>query len=366
MSTSPNIVLRLITKDANTTFRFVITPQTTNLGEYVAATLASIASDVESAEILRSLNEQPYDANIANQNLKFVRGQSNAALAGDVWRKLSANPNGLMAYLDKALELNGFGNDFKHGMGLNYSNEVDLPNGTQICEVTALTNSGWLYQNKDRTFFSLHASLEDCVNRCNPIKEWDYDSKFETFEEDVIEAWLETGVDVQEKESKPVVLEVYEPFNGIKYLLPKGVNKANTDLGFLAQAIIPSDNNPISIPLAQNYAAQWNLVIANKTPNLCNEQKHFANNVLPIEGSNNAGATAANDFLMTLWAESIERREGVQPASTASTAAYLRHHGFEVGPANLEQGIFDAVKYMVERLDEYDARHDAATSTPKG
>jgi hypothetical protein len=78
-----------------------------------------------------------------------------------------------------------------------YSNECVLPSQEQIIQVNAKAHSGWLYHDKHKTYYALFANLGDCLSRANPIKEWDHNSDFESFEEEVIDAWLMTGDDLQ-------------------------------------------------------------------------------------------------------------------------------------------------------------------------
>jgi hypothetical protein len=78
-----------------------------------------------------------------------------------------------------------------------YTNECVLPSQEQIIQVDAQMHSGWLYHDKHKTYYALFANLGDCLSRTNPLKEWAHNSDFESFEEEVIDTWLVTGVDVE-------------------------------------------------------------------------------------------------------------------------------------------------------------------------
>jgi hypothetical protein len=78
-----------------------------------------------------------------------------------------------------------------------YTNECVLPSQEQIIQVDSQLHSGWLYHDKHKTYYALFANLGDCLSRTNPLKEWEHNSDFESFEEEVIDAWLMTGVDVE-------------------------------------------------------------------------------------------------------------------------------------------------------------------------
>lgn len=81
---------------------------------------------------------------------------------------------------------------------VKYSNETVLASGGRIVLVKDLTHSGWLYHDADKTSYLLYRTLQAYLSAEPPFKVWDHDSRFNSFEEEVIEHWLMTGTDIKE------------------------------------------------------------------------------------------------------------------------------------------------------------------------
>lgn len=85
---------------------------------------------------------------------------------------------------------------------VEYTEQTTFESGAELCFAKGKAHGGWLWHNRDKTYFALFPSLDDALHRTSPLKEWEYQAEFESFEDEVIGHWLMTGVDA-ELESLP-------------------------------------------------------------------------------------------------------------------------------------------------------------------
>jgi hypothetical protein len=85
---------------------------------------------------------------------------------------------------------------------VEYREETALAAGGRLALVKGQKHTGWLYHDSGKTYYHFYLHLQDFLSAAQPLKAWQHDASFNSFEEEVIERWLTTGKDVKPKESK--------------------------------------------------------------------------------------------------------------------------------------------------------------------
>jgi hypothetical protein len=80
-------------------------------------------------------------------------------------------------------------------MAVIYTHDTDLKNGGSLVKIQGLKYEGWLRSNTHRTEWRVYATENSALlEGSRALKVFEFDPRFENFEEEVIEEWFNTGL----------------------------------------------------------------------------------------------------------------------------------------------------------------------------
>jgi hypothetical protein len=93
---------------------------------------------------------------------------------------------------------------------IEYKHNATLVSGHEIALVTTERCSVWLEHSPCKVYWHAYTTLEDALNHESKLMSWVHDSRYDNFEEEVVERWLIYGDEKLSPSEALAIIEAYD------------------------------------------------------------------------------------------------------------------------------------------------------------